>query len=257
MDMSEKLLRLKPAAMSNGEWEVRLELAALYRAFDWLGWTESIYNHITARVPGAERLYLINPYGLNYNEVTATNLVKVNLAGQSVDGSKYPVNLAGFVIHSAIHAAREDAHCIIHTHTTAGSAVAVKRDGLSHDNFYGSTLYGQVAYHDYEGVTTDLAEQPRLLKSLGDKSILILRNHGLLVACGSIPEAYMYYWTVQRACEIQVATDAMRGDNIPVSQRVLDDMPARTAAFRGGPRPGGLPFDALLRRAGIRYEDIL
>ena len=257
MDMSEELLRLKPAAMSGEEWGVRLELAALYRAFDWLGWTESIYNHITARVPGPGRHYLINPYGLNYNEVTATNLVKVNLAGEAVDGSKYPVNKAGFVIHSAIHAAREDAHCIIHTHTTAGSAVAVKRGGLSHDNFYGSTLYGMVAYHDYEGVTTDLAEQPRLVQSLGAKPILILRNHGLLVACPSIPEAYMIYWTLQRACEIQAATAGMRGDDIAVAQRVLDEMPARTAAFRGGPRPGGLPFDALLRRAGIRYQDIL
>jgi ribulose-5-phosphate 4-epimerase/fuculose-1-phosphate aldolase len=257
MDLSEKMLRLKPDAMDAAEWRVRLELAALYRAFDWLGWTESIYNHITARVPGGERHYLINPYGLNYNEVTATNLVKVNLAGEAVDGSKYPVNKAGFVIHSAIHAARDDAHCIIHTHTTAGSAVAVKRDGLSYDNFYGSTLYGMVAYHDYEGVTTDLAEQPRLVQSLGDKPILILRNHGLLVACPSIPAAYMTYWTLQRACEIQVATDAMRGDNLPVSQRVLDEMPARTAAFRTGPRPGGLPFDALLRRAGIRFQDIL
>ena len=257
MDMSEELLRLKPAAMSGGEWGVRLELAALYRAFDWLGWTESIYNHITARVPGPGRHYLINPYGLNYNEVTATNLVKVNLAGEAVDGSRYPVNQAGFVIHSAIHAAREDAHCIIHTHTTAGSAVAVKRGGLSHDNFYGSTLYGMVAYHDYEGVTTDPAEQPRLVQSLGDKPILILRNHGLLVACPGIPEAYMIYWTLQRACEIQAATAGMRGDDIAVPQRVLDEMPARTAAFRGGPRPGGLPFDALLRRAGIRYQDIL
>ncbi len=257
MDMSEELLRLKPAAMSGEEWGVRLELAALYRAFDWLGWTESIYNHITARVPGPGRHYLINPYGLNYNEVTATNLVKVNLAGEAVDGSKYPVNQAGFVIHSAIHAARDDAHCIIHTHSTAGSAVAVKRDGLSYDNFYGSTLYGMVAYHDYEGVTTDLAEQPRLVQSLGDKPILILRNHGLLVACPGIPQAYMTYWTLQRACEIQVATDAMRGDNVAVPQRVLDDMPERTAAFRAGPRPGGLPFDALLRRAGIRYQDIL
>ena len=257
MDMSEELLRLKPAAMSGEEWGVRLELAALYRAFDWLGWTESIYNHITARVPGAGRHYLINPYGLNYNEVTATNLVKVNLAGEAVDGSTYPVNKAGFVIHSAIHAARDDAHCIIHTHTTAGSAVAVKREGLSYDNFYGSTLYGMVAYHDYEGVTTDLAEQPRLVQSLGDKPILILRNHGLLVACPSIPAAYMIYWTLQRACEIQVATDAMRGDNIAVSQRVLDEMPARTAAFRTGPRPGGLPFDAPQQRAGVRYQDIL
>ena len=257
MDMSEKLLRLKPAAMSGEEWEIRLELAALYRAFDWLGWTESIYNHITARVPGAERLYLINPYGLNYNEVTATNLVKVNLAGEAVDGSKYPVNRAGFVIHSATHAARDDAHCIIHTHTTAGSAVASKKDGLRYDNFYSASLYGQVAYHDFEGVTTDLAEQPRLVKSLGTKSILLLRNHGLLVACGSIPEAYMYYWVLQRACEIQVATDGMRGDNLPIAQRVLDETPARMQAQVAGSRPGGPPFDALLRRAGIRYEDIL
>ena len=257
MDLSEKLLRMKPAAMGGEEWQVRLELAALYRAFDWLGWTESIYNHITARVSGAGRHYLINPYGLNYNEVTATNLVKVNLAGEAVDGSQYPVNKAGFVIHSAIHAAREDAHCIIHTHTTAGSAVATKKEGLRYDNFYSATLYGQVACHEFEGVTTDLGEQPRLVRSLGAKPILILRNHGLLVACGSIPEAYMTYWTLQRACEIQVATDGMRGDNLPIPQRVLDETPARAAAFRTGPRPGGLPFDALLRRAGIRYEDII
>jgi len=257
MDLSEKLLRMKPAAMSGGEWEVRLELAALYRAFDWLGWTESIYNHITARVPGGERHYLINPYGLNYNEVTATNLVKVDLAGESVDGSTYPVNVAGFVIHSAIHAAREDAHCIIHTHTTAGAAVATKKAGLRHDNFYGGILYGMVAYHDYEGVTTDVGEQPRLVKSLGGKSILILRNHGLLVTGPSITEACMNYWTLQRACEIQVATDCMQGENLQVPQGVLEQMPVRTAAFRSGPRPGGLPFDALLRRAGIRYEDLI
>jgi ribulose-5-phosphate 4-epimerase/fuculose-1-phosphate aldolase len=257
MDLSEKLLRLKPDAMDAAEWPVRLELAALYRAFDWLGWTESIYNHITARVPGGERHYLINPYGLNYNEVTATNLVKINLKGDVMDGSTYPVNVAGFVIHSAVHGARDDAHCIIHTHTTAGSAVAAKQEGLRYDNFYSAALYGQVAYHDFEGVTTDLAEQPRLVRSLGDKPILILRNHGLLVACGGVPEAYMLYWTLQRACEIQVATDAMRGDNLPIAQRVLDETPARAQAFRGGARPGGLPFDALLRRAGIRYEDLI
>ncbi|MGH8689231.1 MAG: class II aldolase/adducin family protein [Burkholderiales bacterium] len=257
MDLSEKLLRLKPDAMSAGEWNVRLELAALYRVFDWLGWTESIFNHITARVPGSERHYLINPYGLNYLEVTATNLVKVNLAGESVDGSKYPVNKAGFVIHSAVHAAREDAHCIIHTHSTAGSAVACKKEGLRYDNFYSAILYGQVAYHDFEGVTTDVAEQPRLVKSLGSKSILILRNHGLLVACPSVPQAYLTYWGLQRACEIQVTADAMHGDNLPIPQLVLEETPARSQAFNADPRPGGAPFDALLRRAGIRYEDLI
>ena len=256
MDLNEKVLRLKPAGMAAEEWAVRLELAACYRAFDWMGWTELIYNHITARVPGAERHYLINPYGLWYSEVTATNLVKIDLAGKAVDGSKFPVNIAGFVIHSAIHAARADAHCIIHTHSTAGSAVACKKEGLRYDNFYSATLFGQVAYHEFEGVTTDAAEQPRLVASLGAKPVLILRNHGLLVACPGIPEAFRTYWTLQRACEIQAATDAMRGDNLPVAREVLEATPARTAPFRAGPRPGGLEFDALLRRAGIRYEDL-
>jgi ribulose-5-phosphate 4-epimerase/fuculose-1-phosphate aldolase len=254
--MSEKALRLKPAGMATEEWAVRLELAALYRAFDWMGWTELIYNHITAKVPGPDKHYLINPYGLWYNEVTATNLVKVNLAGQPVDGSKFPVNVAGFIIHSAVHEARDDAKCIVHTHSTAGSAVSCKKDGLRYDNFYSAILHGQVAYHEFEGVTTDAAEQARLVKSLGSKGVLILRNHGLMVACPSIPEAFTTYWTLQRACEIQAATDAMRGDNLPITQQVLEETPARTLPFRSGPRPGGMAFDGLLRRAGIRYEDI-
>jgi ribulose-5-phosphate 4-epimerase/fuculose-1-phosphate aldolase len=257
MDLSDKLLRLKPEGMSDEEWRVRLELAALYRAFDWFGWTELIFNHITARVPGSDHHYLINPYGLWYSEVTATNLVKVDAKGDTIDGTTAPVNKAGFVIHSAIHAAREDAHCIIHTHTTAGSAVACKKEGLRYDNFYSALLYGQVAYHDFEGVTTDVAEQPRLVKSLGAKPILILRNHGLLVACPGIPLAFRTYWALQRACEIQAAADAMQGENLPVAQAVLDVNPARNAAVVDGPRPGGLEFDALLRRAGIRYEDLV
>lgn len=257
MDLSEKVLRLKPAGMDAAEWNVRLELAALYRAFDWLGWTELIYNHITAKVPGPEHHYLINPYGLWYNEVTASNLVKVNLAGQPVDGSKYPVNIAGFIIHSAVHAARSDAHCIIHTHSTAGSAVSCKKEGLRYDNFYSSILHGSVAYHEFEGVTTDLSEQDRLVKSLGTKNVLILRNHGLLVACPGIAEAFITYWTLQRACEIQAATDAMSGENLGIPRKVLEETPARTAPFRSGPRPGGEVFDGLLRRAGIRYEDLV
>ncbi len=257
MDLSERVLRLKPAGMTAEEWAVRLELAACYRAFDWLGWTELIYNHITAKVPGAEKHYLINPYGLWYSEVTASNLVKVNLEGKPVDGSKFPVNIAGFIIHSAIHAALHDAHCIIHTHSTAGSAVSCKREGLRYDNFYSAVLHGEVAYHEFEGVTTDTAEQSRLVASLGRKTVLILRNHGLLVACPGIPEAFTTYWTLQRACEIQAATDAMAGDNLPITQQVLDETPARTAPFRSGPRPGGMAFDGLLRRAGIRYEDLI
>jgi len=257
MDLSDKVLSLKPAAMTAQEWSLRLELASLYRLFDWMGWTELIYNHITAKLPGPEHHYLINPYGLWYNEVTASNLVKINLAGQAVDGSRHPVNIAGFVIHSAIHAAREDAHCIIHTHSTAGSAVSCKKEGLRYDNFYSAILHGEVAYHEFEGVTTDASEQSRLVASLGRKSALILRNHGLLVACPGIPEAFTTYWTLQRACEIQVAADAMAGANLPITQKVLEETPARTAPFRNGPRPGGLAFDGALRRAGIRCEDLI
>jgi ribulose-5-phosphate 4-epimerase/fuculose-1-phosphate aldolase len=208
-------------------------------------------------VPGPERHYLINPYGLWYNEVTASNLVKVDLEGRVMDGSPHPVNVAGLPIHSAIHGARDDAHCVIHTHATAGSAVASKKEGLRYDNFYSSILHGRVAYHDFEGVTTDFAEQSRLVASLGDKSVLILRNHGLLVACGSITEAFITYWTLHRACEIQAATDAMRGDNLPIAPGVLEDSARRVAPFRAGARPAGEVFDALLRRAGIRYEDII
>jgi ribulose-5-phosphate 4-epimerase/fuculose-1-phosphate aldolase len=161
------------------------------------------------------------------------------------------------VIHSAIHAARDDAHCIIHTHTTAGAAVSCKQGGLRYDNFYSAVLYGQVAYHDFEGVTTDTGEQPRLVNSLGSKPVLILRNHGLLVACPSLPEAFSTYWTLQRACEIQIATDSMQGENLPITQQVLDATPARVQAFSAGPRPGGMAFDGALRRADIRYEHLV
>ena len=257
MDLSEKLAKLKPEGMAAEEWEGRLELAACYRLFDWLGWTELIFNHITLRVPGPERHYLINPYGLWYSEVTASNLVKVNLAGEVMDGSKYPINAAGFVIHSAIHSARDDAHCVIHTHTNSGMAVSCKQGGLRHDNFYSAILAGDVAYHDFEGVTTNIAEQPRLIASLGTKRILILRNHGLLATGSCVTDAFQNYWIAQRACDVQMATDAMDGANIPVPQSVLDAIPEQRRMFSGGKRPGGLAFDGALRRANIRYEDLV
>src|SRR5262245_7240077 len=163
--------------VSREEWEARVQLAACYRIFDMLGWTEMIFNHITLRVPGPQRHFLINPFGLWYREVTASNLVKIDIDGNVIGESDWPVNRAGFVIHSAIHAAREDAHCIMHTHTTAGSAIACLRDGLLFDNFYAAMLHGNVAYHDFEGVTTRDDEMPRLVRSLGQKNCLVLRNH--------------------------------------------------------------------------------
>jgi ribulose-5-phosphate 4-epimerase/fuculose-1-phosphate aldolase len=231
----------------------RRDLAACYRLFDWLGWTELIFNHITIRMetpPGGKPEYLINPFGLHYAEVTTANLVCIDLDGNPRDGGNASVNRAGFVIHSAIHAVREDAHCIMHVHTTAGCAVACKEEGLRHDNFYSAMLYGDVAYHDYEGVTTQLGEQPRLVASLGARNHMILRNHGLLAVGPDIPTAFNRLWTLQRACEIQLASDAGRGPNRSIPQDVLETVPASRVAGKG--EVHRTIFEAMLRRAGIR-----
>jgi ribulose-5-phosphate 4-epimerase/fuculose-1-phosphate aldolase len=231
--------------------QLRKELAACYRLFDWLGWTELIFNHITVRLPraGDAQAYLINPFGLHYADVTSDNLVVVDLAGDQLTAGSARVNPAGFVIHSAIHAARPDAHCIMHLHTTAGCAIACKKDGLRHDNFYSAMLYGDVAYHDYEGVTTHLDEQPRLVASLGVCNHLILRNHGLLVAGPDIPTTFMRMWVMQRACEIQLASDTGHGANHVIEEDVLRKVSAsRVVADAHGRR---IVFEAMLRRAGI------
>ena len=194
--------------MTDAERAARIELAACYRVFDLLGWTEMIFNHITARVPGAELRFLINPFGLHYREITASSLVLIDIEGNPLRESQWPVNRAGFVIHSAIHGAIERAHCVMHTHTTTGMAVACLKDGLSHDNFYGAMLHGQVAYHEFEGITVNPEEKGRLLRNLGTKPAAILRNHGLLAWGPSVPEAFLMLWTLQRACDVQIAASA-------------------------------------------------
>jgi ribulose-5-phosphate 4-epimerase/fuculose-1-phosphate aldolase len=198
----------KEAPMSEAERAARVELAACYRIFDMLGWTEAIFNHITLRVPGPEVRFLINPFGLHYSEVTASNLVLIDIDGNPLRESRWPVNQAGFVIHSAIHGAIEHAHCVMHTHTTTGCAVAGLKDGLSYDNFYGAMLHGLVAYHDFEGITVDPGERERLVRDIGDKPAVILRNHGLLAWGPSVSEAFQILRTMQRACDVQIATAA-------------------------------------------------
>jgi ribulose-5-phosphate 4-epimerase/fuculose-1-phosphate aldolase len=252
----------QPAGVGGDEWALRLELAACYRLFDWLGWSESIYNHITLRVPspGGHEAFLINPFGLHYGEVTAGNLVKIDADGRVLDGSSWPVNPAGFVIHSAIHRARADAHCVMHTHTTAGMAVACKEGGLRSDNFYSAALHGLVAYHPFEGVTTSAEEQPRLVASLGEREVLVLRNHGLLTVGPHVPGALGRMWSVQRACEVQLASDSMAGPSQPVPPAVLDAIPGQLrpmAAAGGAARRGELAFEALLRKARIAYTDLV
>lgn len=192
--------------LTDAEREARVELAACYRIFDMLGWTEMIFNHITLRVPGPERVFLINPFGLLYSEVTASNLVAVDIDGNPVRPGQHPINRAGFVTHSAIHRNIDGAHCVMHTHTTTGCAVAGLDGGLSHDSFYGAMLDGRVAYHEFEGVTVNPDEQSRMVASIGNRKVVILRNHGLLTWASTVPEAFLWLWTAQRACDIQIAS---------------------------------------------------
>jgi ribulose-5-phosphate 4-epimerase/fuculose-1-phosphate aldolase len=198
----------RPAAdapVTEAERKARVELAAAYRIFHLLGWTEMIFNHITARVPGPEVRFLINPFGLHYREVKASNLVLIDTEGNPVRETQWPVNRAGFVIHSAIHGSIPQAHCVMHTHTTTGMAVACLEQGLSPDNFYGAMLVGQVAYHEFEGVTVEPGERERLVRDIGGKPAVILRNHGLLAWGPSVPQAFLMLWTLQRACDVQIA----------------------------------------------------
>ena len=206
VDLEERATSRIPAGTERA---LRVELAGTYRVFAMLGWTELIYNHITVRVPGAQTHFLINPFGLHYTEVTASNLVKIDVDGKAVDGSRHAVNPAGFVVHAALHRALPDAHCVMHTHTTAGLAVACSHAGLENSNFYSAQLHGMIAYHDFEGVTVHADEGPRLVADLGDKRLMILRNHGLLSLGSTIAEAFVRLWTLNRACEVQLATAAL------------------------------------------------
>lgn len=209
-------------AMTDTEWEARVKLAACYRIFDHLGWTELIFNHISLRIPGEHRLLLINPFGLHYREVTASNLVLINLQGEAVRDSPWPVNRAGFVIHSAIHGAIDEAHCVMHTHTTAGVAVSCLKAGLSPHNFYGYQLNGRVTYHEFEGRTVDEGERERLVRNVGSKKVVMLRNHGLLTWGPTVDEAFFDLYMLQRACEVQLAA-AAAGEVKEIAAAVLED----------------------------------
>lgn len=190
------------------ERHLREELAACYRLIAHFRMTDLIFTHISVRLPGPEHHFLINPYGLMFDEITASNLVKIDLHGHAVEPSPYPVNPAGFVIHSAIHGAREDAQCVLHTHTRAGCAVAALECGLLPVNQISMEFYGKVAYHDYEGVALDLSEQQRLVTDLGQQPVMILRNHGLLTVGRSVSEAFMRMYYLEKACEIQLSAQA-------------------------------------------------
>ena len=252
---------VKPAShlpMHPDEWAARVELAACYRVFAMLGWTEMIFNHITVRLPesvsGADhKQFLINPFGLHYSEVTASNLVRIDLNGHVIGHSRYKVNPAGFVVHAAIHAAIDDAHCVMHTHTTSGVAVASLEGGLQQSNFYTAQLHDMVAYHDFEGITIHAEEGPRLLKSIGARQAVILRNHGLLSWGLTVPQAFAILWTLQRACDIQLATLSM-GRAIAVSADIAARCTRDALQFKPEHGAGQDVFDALVRQVD-RLDD--
>lgn len=211
MSQPSTILEAKNIDCSDAEWIARSELACAYRLFYKLGWHELIYNHISLRVPGETDHFLINPFGLLYNEVKASNLVKIDIDGNIIGTSAYPINPAGFVVHSAVHRARHDANCVMHTHTTSGMAVACMEEGLLPVSFPAMFFTDNVAYHEFEGITLDDDERERLASNLGERNVMILKNHGLL-ACGpSVAAAFSDLYHFQRACDVQVTILSMSG----------------------------------------------
>jgi ribulose-5-phosphate 4-epimerase/fuculose-1-phosphate aldolase len=236
----------RPRLVGEAEWTARVELAAAYRIFDMIGWAELIYNHISLRVPGEPGHYLINPFGLHYREVTASNLVKVDLDGRVVGSSDWPVNPAGLTFHGAIHARCPDVHCVAHIHTTATMAVCCLDEGLSYSNFYAAQLWGMVASHDFEGITVHADEGARIVASADGRPVLMLRNHGPVVMAPTVAQAFITLWTLQRACEVQLATaSAGRAREIPVAVRERCRQDA--LVFRSEHGAGQDSFDALRR----------
>ena len=256
--MSTSTARADTIRLVPSEAELRVQLAAAYRLVEHFGWNESIYGHLTVRVPGPERHFLINPYGLRYGEVTASNLVKITLAGEIVGESAWPVNAAGYAIHGAIHAAAPDAHCVMHTHSPAGMAVAALECGLLPISLDATLFHGTVGYHEYEGAIVSEDEKARLVRDLGRNRALILRNHGLVTVGRTIAEAFLYLHRLETACRTQVDALAMNSalsyvpDEISAqSARQIDDFSTHVSDI------GALEFQAFMRmldEQGVGYR---
>jgi len=227
------------------EWSARQDLALAYRLFDHFGWHELIYNHITVRVPGEDGRFLINPFGLMYREIKASNLVKVDVEGR-VHGTPAPVNPAGFIVHSAVHSCRVDAHAVIHSHTTAGQAVACQPQGLLPLSFTSLFFHDRIGYHDLEGITLDRDECSRIARDLGSHNAMILRNHGLLTCGPTLAHAFNLHYQLQRACEVQIAAQAGGAVRL-VSQGIASRAAAQFAAAQSTGGEDEMLFDAMRR----------
>lgn len=232
------------------EWGLRVQLAAAYRLVDFYGWTEQIYGHLTARVPGPENHFLINPWGLNYEEVTASNLVKIDVDGNVIGNDEHPVNFAGFIIHSAVHMTRsEENHVVMHTHTRAGMAVAALKEGLLPVSMFATVFHNRIGYHDYEGASLYPEERERIVKSLGPHKAMILRNHGLLAVGRTVPDCFLRLYRLERACQVQL--DAAAAGTLDVlPDAVADRSAADLDSYQGmQPKPEGeIEFAALMRK---------
>ena len=243
--------------VSPEEWQARIDLAAAYQLVADYGWDDLVFTHISARVPGPEHHFLINPYGMMFEEITASSLVKVDLDGNIVMESDYSINPAGFTIHSAVHAAREDALCVMHLHTDNGIAVSAQEEGLLPISQQALFVLASLGYHSYEGLALNEEEKPRLVNDLGNKTFLILRNHGLLTVGQSVADAFLSMFLLERACRIQILAQSGGSKLIPISKEVLAQIPAQEAVVTKGGR-GQLAWPGLLRRLdriGSNYRD--
>ncbi len=239
--------------VSPEEWAVRVDLAACYRLVAHYGWEDLVFTHITARVPSTEDQFLINPYGMFFDEITASSLVKIDVHGNTIQDSPYPVNPAGFVIHSAIHAARHDAKCVLHTHTLNGVAVSAQRAGLLPISQHSISVLASLGYHDFEGPALRDDEKPRLVADLGDRTSLILRNHGLLTVGETVADAFVAMYYLETSCAIQVRAQSGGGELIPVPKDIIETTYAQvmTAGRSRGSR-SMLVWPGLLRRLDRR-----
>jgi len=234
------------------EWQIRCDLAACYRLIALHGWDDLIFTHISARLPGPEHHFLINPYGMTFEEITASSLVKIDRDGNKIDDTPYPVNRAGFVIHSAIHDAREDVQCVLHTHTRAGVAVSAQKAGVLPISQQSTFVLASVGYHDYEGVALYDAEKPRLQADLGSNTYLVLRNHGLLTVGRTIADAFLAMYLLETTCQIQIAAQA-GGDLIPVSREIVASSVEAGKVQTGG-LGGAFLWPAMLRKLDRRDD---
>ncbi|MEM7430852.1 MAG: class II aldolase/adducin family protein [Pseudomonadota bacterium] len=237
--------------VSEEEWAVRVDLAACYRIIAMHGWDDLVFTHISARVPGPDEHFLINPYGMFFEEITASSLVKVDLHGNIVVDSPYPVNPAGFVIHSAVHEARPEVGCVLHTHTRSGVAVSTQKGGLLQLSQVSLIPYVSLGYHDYEGIALNDDEKPRLVADLGQNNALILRNHGLLTAAETIPDAFLFMYALETACQIQLTAQSANTELVQVPEPIVNGIKAQAEQVLKG-LGGALAWPGLLRKLDRR-----